>query len=158
MKYNEKYDRYVTKGGLVYRYDKKRDRLVQCKLSLINGYQVIMVSKPNRKNILVHRLVYETFVGEIPQGYEIDHINTVRTDNRLDNIRCVSHKENMNNPLSRKNISVAQQKVNQYCKGITRSDFGRKFKEHFGYGFNENKQQYRTERDWYIRHNKCRWE
>ena len=33
MKYNEKYDRYVTKGGLVYRYDKKRDRLIQCKLT-----------------------------------------------------------------------------------------------------------------------------
>lgn len=33
MKYNEKYDRYVTKSGLVYRYDKKTDRLIQCNLT-----------------------------------------------------------------------------------------------------------------------------
>lgn len=32
MKYIEKYKRYVTKGGLVYRYDSKQDKLVLCKL------------------------------------------------------------------------------------------------------------------------------
>ena len=68
MRYNEKYDRYVTKGGLVYRYDKKRDRLVQCKPTLHHtGYLELTVSKPKRNVILVHRLVYETFVGEVPE-------------------------------------------------------------------------------------------
>ena len=158
MKYNEKYDRWVTKGGLVYRYDKKRDRFVQCKLTNSHGYREMGVSKPNRMKIAVHRLVYETFVGEIPNGYEIDHINTIRDDNRLENLRCVTRFENNNNPLTRKHRSESQ-KGKQYSKGIIRSDFGRKFKEHFGYGFSENKQQYRTERNWYIRHNKiCRWE
>ena len=131
MKYNEKYDRYVTKGGLVYRYDSKKDRLVQCKLQSINGYQVINVSKPNRKIITVHRLVYETFVGEIPIDYEIDHINTIRDDNRLDNLRIVTHAENNRNPLTKKHHSES-------LKGKVRSEFGRKFKEHFGITKYEN--------------------
>ena len=158
MKYNEKYDRYVTKGGLVYRYNTKKDRLIQCKLTIVHGYQEICVSKPNRTHIAVHRLVYETFVGEIPNCYEIDHKNTIRDDNRLENLRCVTRYENNNNPLTRKHRSEAQ-KGNQYCKGKTRSDFGRKFKEHFGLCQCENKKLYRKEKSWYSRHNnKCRWE
>ena len=31
---------------------------------------------------------------------EIDHINGISTDNRLENLRCVTHSENMNNPIS----------------------------------------------------------
>lgn len=48
----------------------------------------------------IHRLVYETFIGKIPKDKEIDHINTIRNDNRVENLRCVSHKENQNNPLT----------------------------------------------------------
>ena len=152
MKYNSKYDRWVTKGGLVYRYNKKRDRLVQCKLTLVNGYQVIMVSKPNRTHIAVHRLVYETFVDEIQNGYEIDHINTIRDDNRLDNLRVVTHAENNRNPLTRKHKSDA-------CIKKSTSDFGKKYFEHFGYSKYKNITQYWKEQAWYHYHNnKCRWE
>ena len=33
MKYNKEYDRYVTEGGLVYRYIKTKDRLELCSVS-----------------------------------------------------------------------------------------------------------------------------
>lgn len=153
MKYNAKYDRWITKGGLVYRYDSKKDKLVECKLQTsMGGYLQVYVSKPRLTRVYVHRLVYETFVGEITQGYEIDHINTVRDDNRLDNLRCVTHKENDNNPLTRKNRSESQ-------KGKIKSEFGRKFKEHFGIVKFENKKLYKREHTWYMIHNKvCRWE
>ena len=183
MKYNAKYNRYVTKGGLVYRYNAKKDRLIQCKLSCCNGYLIVCVSKPKICNIKVHRLVYETFVGEIPQECEIDHINTVSADNRLENLRCVTHKENVNNPLTRIHISKAlkgkpawnkgkpswnkgkhlseetKRKMSESLKGKARSEFGRKFKEHFGITNCENPKLYNTERMWYSNHNKtCRWE
>lgn len=177
MKYNEKYDRYVTKGGLVYRYDGKKDRLIQCRSTNSYGYLCVGVSKPKRKIIRVHRLVYETFVGAIPQGYVIDHINTIRDDNRIENLRCVTCYENNNNPLTRKHFSEAK-KGNTYCKGKTHSEetkkkiseaqksrrhepsseFGRKFKEHYGITHNENPKLYNKERLWYRHHNKCRWE
>ena len=153
MKFNAKYDRYVTKGGLVYRYDKKKDRLIQCKLTTDRGgYLSVKVSKPNVRNVLVHRVVYETFVGEIQSGYQIDHINTARDDNRVENLRCVTPKENMNNTLTKKHFSEAM-------KGKTTSEFGRKFKEHFGLTESDNVKHYIKEYKWYRRHNKvCRWE
>lgn len=35
--------------------------------------------------------------GPIPDGLFIDHINRNRTDNRIENLRLVTHKENMRN-------------------------------------------------------------
>ena len=156
MKYNSKYGRYFTKGGLVYRYDSKQDKLVLCKQSNSNGY--CMCGDSNGKLFRVHRAIYESFVGEIPEGYVIDHINTIKDDNRLENLRCVTPKENANNILTKKHYSEAK-KGKQYRKGRTWSEFGEKFKEHFGINWCENPKLYIIEYGWYARHNKtCRWE
>ena len=49
MQYNEEYDRYVTKGGLVYRYDEKKGKLILCKLTTSRkGYLTVTVTKPKR--------------------------------------------------------------------------------------------------------------
>ena len=152
MKYNEKYDRYVTTGGLVYRYDSKQDKLVLCKLSNSHGYLIARILKPKRAIIGSHRIVWETFNGEIPTGYEIDHINTIRDDNRLCNLRLVTRKENMHNPLT-------EQHRNKALLGRSWSEFGKKFKEHFGLSKYEDIELYQVEHHWYRTHNNtCRWE
>ena len=46
---------------------------------------------------LVHRVVWEMHNGPIPKGMVIDHINRDRTDNRIDNLRCVTYQENSMN-------------------------------------------------------------
>ena len=43
----------------------------------------------------VHRFVYEYFNGIIPKGYQINHINEDKTDNRLENLELVTQKENI---------------------------------------------------------------
>ena len=54
-----------------------------------DGYLSIEISK---KRLRIHRLVIFAFT-EISDK-EVDHINRVRTDNRLDNLRYVSRYEN----------------------------------------------------------------
>ena len=49
-----------------------------------------------------HRVIWYYFNGEIPEGMQIDHINGDKTDNRLENLRLVTPKENLNNPNTRK--------------------------------------------------------
>lgn len=80
---------YIVDDGHVYKETGKEIGSVDS-----NGYVVASTLG------FMHRLIWETFNGEIPEGYEIDHINTIRTDNRLENLRLVSHKENCNNPIS----------------------------------------------------------
>ena len=43
-----------------------------------------------------HRLAWLYVYGEWPKG-QIDHINRIRTDNRIANLREVSHKQNLQN-------------------------------------------------------------
>lgn len=159
MKYNAKYDRWVSKEGLVYRYDEKNDKLVLCKLPISHGYLTVTCQKPKKCSVLVHRMVYETFRGVIPQDYEIDHINTKKTDNRLDNLRCVTHKENCNNSLTMKHISESLKGKPSIHKGKGFTEFGKKFVEHYGFGPSENIKLYNQEHYFYLKNNKvCSWE
>ena len=43
----------------------------------------------------VHRLVFRAFIGDIEDGLVIDHINGKPNDNRIDNLRAISHRENV---------------------------------------------------------------
>ena len=158
IKFNQKYDRWVTDTGIVYRQD-NTGAFIVCKQSdKGNGYSSVFTVKPKRANILVHRLVFETFKGEIPEGNEIDHINTVKNDNRLSNLRCVTHKENLNNTITREHKSKSLL-GNTNKRGKTYSEFGIKFKEHFGITQYQNMSLYKREYAWYYRNNKvCSWE
>lgn len=64
----------------------------------VAGYLQVRIPVRNTTD-LVHRLVAEAFL-EKPEGYgkvEIDHRNHNRLDNRIENLRWVTHKENMSN-------------------------------------------------------------
>lgn len=45
---------------------------------------------------LVHRLVYETFVGKILEGMQVNHIDEDKTNNVLSNLNLMTPKENSN--------------------------------------------------------------
>jgi hypothetical protein len=56
------------------------------------GYLSCVLYDNNRdlKNVRVHCAVMAAFVGPLPPKMEIDHINRIRTDNRLSNLRYCS--------------------------------------------------------------------
>ena len=61
------------------------------------GYLYVCLMKNGTKNWeKVHRIIWEAFNGPIPDGYEINHINEDKSDNRLENLSIVTHKENIN--------------------------------------------------------------
>lgn len=58
-----------------------------------NGGFKVMVGK---KAYWVHRVVWALHMGELP-SLHIDHINGVRSDNRIENLRQCTNAENMQN-------------------------------------------------------------
>lgn len=62
-----------------------------------HGYlQVDLYKDGVRKNCLVSLLVWEVFNGPIPEGMQVNHINEIKTDNRLENLNLMTCKENNN--------------------------------------------------------------
>jgi hypothetical protein len=49
----------------------------------------------------VHRLVMKYFVGDCPEGKEVNHIDGNRDNNRIDNLEYVTKKENLQNAVKR---------------------------------------------------------
>lgn len=47
------------------------------------------------KSLRVGRFVFECFNGLIPGESNIDHINNVRDDNKITNLRAISHSDNI---------------------------------------------------------------
>lgn len=59
------------------------------------GYLRVQLSKDNKqKMFFVHRLVYETFVGEIPTGLFVNHIDENKQNNSVENLNLMSAKDN----------------------------------------------------------------
>ena len=54
----------------------------------------IYISKNNQRTYLSHRFIFECFYGLIEKNKFINHINFIRTDNRLKNLELVSRSEN----------------------------------------------------------------
>lgn len=44
-----------------------------------------------------HGYLHRAIMGDIPEGYEIDHINRNTLDNRKDNLRIVTRSQNLQN-------------------------------------------------------------
>ena len=81
------------------RFDAFGRRLKEKNLNpnIVCGYYRIGLYKNSKvRYYLVHRLVWITFNGLIPQGMQVNHINEVKTDNRLENLNLMTPKENVN--------------------------------------------------------------
>ena len=73
-----------------YIYDDGRVYSISLQIKLIDNNK-------KRKGFLVHRLVYEVFKGPIQEGFEIDHEDGKRDNNKLINLRLLTKKENIQN-------------------------------------------------------------
>jgi len=66
------------------------------------GYITVVLYKNGKpQTFRVNRLVAQMFIPNPDNKPYVDHINGDRADNRVCNLRWVTHKENMNNPLTR---------------------------------------------------------
>ena len=70
------------------------------------GYKIVHLYSNNKeKTFSVHRLVASAFIPNPNNFPHIDHINTIRIDNRVENLRWVNRSMNMMNEITHKKRS-----------------------------------------------------
>lgn len=81
-----------------------------------DGYlRVKLCKNGTERKVMVHRLVYETFVGKMPDGTEINHIDENKKNNMVPNLEAVSHIRNIRHGTGLMRCAIAHWKpIRQY--------------------------------------------
>ena len=115
----EGYEGYQVsnKGRVKSTIARKEGKLLKPSANKLGYFIVVLRVNGKPKTHYVHRLVAEAFIPNPDNKPEIDHINTDRTDNTVclnedgsvnydkTNLRWVTRKGNMNNPLTKEKCS-----------------------------------------------------
>ena len=110
---------YATKDGRIFKYRIKTDDLYQLSDNTRSnsGYKMVQPYKDGvRKLKYVHQLVLEAFYGPRPEGMQCDHINRNKLDNDIDNLRYITHQQNM---MNRDMSNVGSKKGQKYKQYMT---------------------------------------
>lgn len=68
---------------------------------LPTGYVIVSLNKDGKQYTrLLHRLVAQAFLANPTNKAEVDHIDADKTNNVVGNLRWVTRKENINNPIT----------------------------------------------------------
>lgn len=86
----------------------KKAQVLRPRLTAQGRYYRVILS--GGKCYSIHRLVAMVFLPDYTEDLEVDHIDTNTFNNRADNLRMCTRKENMNNPLTRAKLSKAKKK------------------------------------------------
>lgn len=93
---------YITTFGRV--WSENTHKWLKPTINSANYHNREYVSLGRKNKFYVHQLVAKAFIPNPNNLPEIDHIDTNGLNNHVDNLRWVTHTQNMNNPTTKEHI------------------------------------------------------
>ena len=83
------------------------------------GYLTVVLQKNStRRMVLVHRLVAHYFIPNIDNKPQVNHINGIKTDNRVENLEWVLHRENLDHAIKNNLVLKGEKNRNSKLKDV----------------------------------------
>lgn len=95
---------YDPETGFLSKHKKRKNRVAIGCCSLDSGGY--FQASVDGKLYAAHRIIWAIVTGTCSPDMEIDHINMVRTDNRIDNLRLATRSQNSANSLGRSALGI----------------------------------------------------
>ena len=100
----------------------KREKILKCLINKGNYLKVGLIKDKIKKCCLIHRLVATHFIDNNENNKEINHIDTNKHNNRIDNLEWCSRSENMKhafkNNLCNKQMNHLKDIINSNKKKV----------------------------------------
>ena len=92
----------------LFQYKDGREKWIVRVFTLSHGYPRVSVGSRKNKRVdyYVHNVITLCYLGEKPQGYQTDHINSIRTDNRVENLQYITPQQNIQKRKTINGINV----------------------------------------------------
>ena len=84
-------------------FSKYKNKFLKPCINSCGYYSLVLCENGKRKTFKIHRLIALHFIANPENKREVDHINRIRSDNRIENLRWVTSSENNQNQGIQKN-------------------------------------------------------
>ena len=110
---------FINKNGEILSKKRKKHKILKQRKTEYGYMRIHLTINDKGKHLRVHRLLALTFIDNPNNHKMVDHINRIRDDNRLENLRWVNRCQNAQNSKKpstnksgHKNIHLKTQRVN----------------------------------------------
>lgn len=108
----------------------KTQRIVKQHLTTKKYLAVALYINGKRERWSVHRLVAIYFLDNPENKPQVDHINRIKTDNNVINLRWVTTKENAKNKVTGVSLRRIEEIISLYNEGLNALEIKKKIDKH----------------------------